>query len=571
LNRHSKFPGSELTGSGSDRASPSGASARDANDIRSIVAASCAGTTFEWYDFFIFGSLAALISKNFFSGVPESVGFILALGAFGAGFAFRPLGSLVFGWVGDQLGRKGAFIITVTLMGAATIGIGLLPTYRQAGLLSPFLLIILRIVQGFALGGQYGGAAVYVAEHSPIAKRGYYTGWIQIAASLGLLGALAMVLLTRLLTGEAAFADWGWRLPFVASAGLLLVSLYMRSRLAESPAYQAMQAEGAHSKAPLAEAFLTWRRLKVVLTALFGVTVAQGAVWYTTFFYSQFFIQKVLKLDDASVNVLMIAVALVSAPLYVLFGALSDRVGRKPVMVAGMVLMAAAYFPGFHLLTQAANPALAAAAARTPVTVVADPRDCSSQFDLLGKAVFLSSCDIAKSTLANAGVSYANEVASAGTPAIVRIGQTSVQSLSAVGLPAATQKAVKARAATAISMALAKAGYPASADPKQVNWPLLIGVMLVFAVAATALYGPMAAGLVELFPTRIRYTAMSFPYNIGVGWIGGFLPAAAFAIVAIDGNMYAGLWYPFGFTVLSICVALLFLRETRGANLHAEV
>ncbi|MGZ3273934.1 MAG: MFS transporter [Caulobacteraceae bacterium] len=535
------------------------------------MAASAAGTAFEWYDFFIFGSLAALISRNFFSGVPEAAGFILALGAFGAGFAFRPLGSLVFGWVGDKLGRKGAFIITVTMMGAATIGIGCLPTYNQAGLLSPSLLIFLRIVQGFALGGQYGGAAVYVAEHSPISRRGYYTSWIQIAASLGLIGALSVVLGTRLLTGEAAFATWGWRLPFLASAGLLLFSLYMRARLTESPAYKAMQAEGSHSKAPLAEAFLSWRRLKVVLIALFGVTVAQGAVWYTTFFYSQFFIQKVLKLDEASVNGLMIAVSVISAPLYVLFGALSDRIGRKPVMVAGMALMAVAYFPGFHLLTQAANPALAAAASRTPVTVVADPADCSSQFDLVGKAVFLSSCDIAKSTLANAGVSYANAAAAPGSPALVRVGSVVVPSRSAVGLPSAQQKAVKTQVAQTLSAALTQAGYPASADPKQVNWPLLVGVMVVFAVAATALYGPMAAGLVELFPTRIRYTAMSFPYNIGVGWIGGFLPAAAFAIVAIDGNMYAGLWYPFGFTVLSVCAALLFLRETRGTDLHAEV
>jgi MFS family permease len=543
----------------------------DAAGIRAIVTASCVGTSFEWYDFFVFGSLASLISKNFFSGVPAAAGFILALGAFGAGFAFRPLGSLVFGWLGDRLGRKGAFIITVALMGSATVGIGLLPTYAQAGLLSPSLLIFLRIVQGFALGGQYGGAAVYVAEHSPAARRGYYTSWIQIAASLGLIGALAVVFLARRATGEAAFSAWGWRLPFVASAALLLMSLYMRARLEESPAYKAMRAEGGQSKAPLAESFFTWRQLKVVLIALFGVTIAQGAVWYSAFFYSQFFIQKVLKLDEASVNLLMITVAVVSAPLYVLFGALSDRIGRKPVMVAGMALMLLAYFPGFHLLTQAANPALASAAAKTPVTVVADPKDCTSQFDLVGKAVFLSSCDIAKSTLANAGVSYANEAAPAGTLASIRIGQANVRSGSTIGLPAAEQKAVKAQTVKAISAALAQAGYPALADPRQVNWPLLIGVMMVFAVAATALYGPQAAALVELFPTRIRYTAMSFPYNIGVGWIGGFLPAAAFAIVAVDGNMYAGLWYPLGFTALSVCASLLFLRETRGTNLHAEV
>lgn len=544
--------------------------AAETNDMRTIVAASSAGTAFEWYDFFIFGTLAALISKNFFAGVSDAAGFILALGAFGAGFAFRPLGSLVFGWLGDKLGRKGAFIITVTLMGAATIGIGLLPTYKQAGITAPALLIFLRIVQGFALGGEYGGAAVYVAEHSPDKRRGYYTGWIQISASLGLIGALLVILVTRTLTGEAAFADWGWRIPFLSSAALLAVSLYMRARLAESPAFKAMQAEGTASKAPMAESFLKWRYLKIVLVVLFGITVAQGAVWYTVFFYSQFFIEKVLKMDGASVNLLMIAITVVSAPLYVLFGTLSDRFGRKPVMIFGMALMAAAYFPGFDLLTRAANPALAAATRSTPVTVIADPADCSVQFDPVGKAAFLSSCDIAKSTLAGAGVSYANKPAPTGTPAMIQVGPVMVASKSAAGLPAAEAKAVKAAVVKDIAAALKTGGYPASADPKAVNWPLLFGVMFVFAVAATALYGPMASALVELFPTRIRYTAMSLPYNIGTGWVGGFLPAVSFAIVAVNGNMYFGLWYPFACTVVSVLVSLAFLKETKGKDLYAE-
>jgi MFS family permease len=543
----------------------------ESSDMRLIVAASSAGTAFEWYDFFIFGTLAAAISRNFFAGVSESAGFILALGTFGAGFAFRPLGSLLFGWLGDRLGRKGAFLITVTLMGAATIGIGLLPTYRQVGILSPSLLIALRIAQGFALGGEYGGAAVYVAEHSPDKTRGYYTGWIQISASLGLIGALLVILVTRMALGEAIFADWGWRIPFLTSALLLGASLWMRARLAESPAFKKMQAEGTQSKAPMAESFLKWRYLKIVLVVLFGVTVAQGAVWYTAFFYSQFFIEKVLKMDGASVNVLMIAITLISAPLYVLFGALSDRIGRKPVMLFGMVLMTALYFPVFHMLAQAANPALAQATARTPVTVTADPKDCSAQFDPVGKAAFLSSCDIAKSTLANAGVSYSNTPAPAGAVAAIQVGSVTVPSQSAAGLPAAQGRAVKASVVKAIGAALKQAGYPASADPKQVNWPMLFGAMLLLAIAATALYGPMASALVELFPTRIRYTAMSLPYNIGTGWIGGFLPAAAFAIVAENGGMYFGLWYPLGCTVVSILTTLFFLPETKGKDLYAEI
>ena len=544
--------------------------AAESDDMRLIVAASSAGTAFEWYDFFIFGALAALISRNFFAGVSDAAGFIFALGAFGAGFAFRPLGSLVFGWLGDRMGRKGAFIITISLMGIATIGIGLLPTYKQVGLVAPALLIGLRIVQGFALGGECGGAAVYVAEHAPVARRGYYTGWIQISASLGLIGALLVILATRTLTGEAAFADWGWRIPFLSSAGLLAVSLYMRARLAESPAFKKMQAEGSHSKAPLTESFLKRRYLKIVLVVLFGVTVAQGAVWYTVFFYGQFFIEKVVKLSPASVNGLMIAVSVASAPLYVLFGWLSDKVGRKPVMLAGMALAAAFYFPGFDLLTQAANPALAAATKATPVMVIADPADCSVQFDPVGKAAFLSSCDIAKSSLAGAGVSYANQSAAPGAMASVRVGTVQVDSRSAVGLPTGEAKAVKAEVDGRLKAALQQAGYPAAADPKAVNWPLLFGTMMVFAVGATALYGPMASALVELFPTRIRYTAMSLPYNIGTGWIGGFLPAVSFAVVAINGNMYFGLWYPLVWTVISVLTTFFFLPETRGRDLYAE-
>jgi MFS family permease len=550
---------------------PPASKAAETDDMRTIVAASSAGTAFEWYDFFIFGSLAALVSKNFFAGVSDAAGFILALGAFGAGFAFRPLGSLVFGWLGDKLGRKGAFIITVTLMGAATIGIGLLPTYRQVGLAAPAMLIGLRILQGFALGGEYGGAAVYVAEHSPDHKRGYFTGWIQISASLGLIGAQLVILATRTLTGEGAFADWGWRIPFLTSAALLAVSLYMRARLAESPAFKRMKAENRQSRAPMAESFFKWKYLKIVLVVLFGITVAQGALWYTVFFYAQFFIEKVLKMDGASVNLLMLAITVVSAPLYVLFGALSDRFGRKPVMLFGIVLTMLALMPGFHLIARAANPALADATARTPVTVIADPAECSVQFDPVGKAAFLSSCDIAKSTLAGAGVSYANRAAPSGAPATVQVGGVTVASKSAVGLPAEQQKAVKAEVVKAIAAALKAGGYPAAADPDQVDWPLLFGVMLVFAVGATALYGPMASALVELFPTRIRYTAMSLPYNIGTGWIGGFLPAVSFAIVAINGNMYFGLWYPIACAALSAVVMALCLRETRGRDLYVEV
>ncbi len=537
-------------------------------NIRTVVAASSAGTTFEWYDFFIFGTLASLISKNFFSGVNETAGFIFALGAFGAGFAFRPLGALIFGRLGDRIGRKAAFLITVTMMGGATIAIGLLPTYAQAGLIAPALLIALRIIQGIALGGEYGGAAVYVAEHSPTPRRGEFTGWIQVSASLGLIGALLVILVTRRAVGEEAFAAWGWRIPFLLSAGLLAVSLWMRLRLQESPAFEKMRAEGTHSKAPFTEAFVRWPNLKIVLIALFSILLAQGAVWYTAFFYAQFFIERILKVDPVMVNWLMICLTLASAPFYVFFAWLSDRVGRKPVMLAGIALAMVAIIPVFHQASVLANPALAHATAATPVVVVADPADCSLQFDPVGKAAFVTSCDIAKSVLANAGISYANQAAPAGTQATVRIGEATVPSVSGAGLPAAEVKALKAATEARLKGALAAAGYPAKADPQSVNFAGVFGVMMVLVVAATALYGPMAACLVELFPTRIRYTAMAFPYNIGTGWVGGFLPFVAFAMVAAKGDMYFGLWYPVIASAIALVVGLLFLPETRGRDLH---
>ncbi|CAN7298793.1 MFS transporter [Caulobacter sp. LjRoot300] len=539
--------------------------------MRTVVAASSAGTAFEWYDFFIFGSLAQVISRTFFTGLSETAGYIAALALFGVGFAFRPLGALVFGKIGDQAGRKGAFLATVLLMGGATFAIALLPTYQQAGIVSPILLILLRCVQGFALGGEYGGAAIYVAEHSPPEQRGRSTAWVQSSASLGLFAALLVILATRWLlgglAGPAAFDAWGWRIPFAVSIGLLAVSVWMRLKLSESPTFARMKQEGAASKAPYAEAFGQWKNLKLVLLAFFAVMSAQGAVWYTTFFYIQTFMEKFLKVAPGTINGLMMAAAAVSAVLYVVFGWLSDRIGRKPVMLGGMIVALVFYFPGFHLLERAANPALAEASARAPVTVTADPKDCALQFDPIGKAAFVSSCDIAKSALANAGISYANQAGPAGSAAVVQIGETRVVSRSAEGLAAKEGKAVKAAGEAAIKAALVKAGYPAKADPARMNWWGVFGVLLVFVVGATALYGPLAAALVELFPTRVRYTALSLPYHIGTGWIGGFVPFSAFAIVAAVGNIYAGLWYPVIFTLISVLTTLFLLPETKDRSL----
>jgi len=513
------------------------------------------GTAFEWYDFFLFGTLASIFAKHFTAG-SESAGFIFALGAFAAGFFVRPFGALFFGAMGDKVGRKRAFLVTISLMGGATVAIGLLPTVSQVGLLAPMLLVSTRVLQGFAMGGEYGGAAVYVAEHAPAHRRGLLTSWIQATAALGLVLALAVVLVTRLIMGEAAFQDWGWRVPFLLSALLLGLSLWIRLKLAESPVFQRMKEAQSIARSPIAEAF-RGEHLRRIILALVCILLAQGAVWYTGHFYAQFFLERVLKVEARTVNLLVMLSVVISAGFYLFFGWLSDRIGRKPVMLFGMIVAVASYVPGFHALTANANPALQAAAQHAPVLVYADPADCHVQFDPLGRTTFDSACDIARRILSDAGVPYRNVTAPSGSVARVAIGDISVTS--AAGERARIQSEVRA--------ALSAAGYPVGAAAAGINEPVVLLILLSFLLGATALYGPQAAALVELFPTRIRYTALSVPYNIGTGWIGGLLPVSAFAIVAATGDIYSGLIYPLVFTGISIVAALLFLPETRGRPL----
>jgi MFS family permease len=514
-----------------------------------VIAASSLGTVFEWYDFYLYGLLATVISAQFFSGVNDSTAFILALAAFAAGFAVRPFGALVFGRIGDLVGRKYTFLVTMGIMGASTFAVGLLPSYKTAGVAAPLMLVALRMLQGLALGGQYGGAATYVAEHAPEGKRGFYTSFIQTTATLGLFAALLIVIGTRTWLGEEAFASWGWRLPFFASAALLCVSLWIRLQLNESPVYQQMKDAGATTKAPLTEAFGNWKSARLVLVALLGAVAGQAVVWYTGQFYALFYLEKILKVDGATANILIAVSLAIGTPFFVVFGWLSDKIGRKPIIMAGCALAAVTYFPLFGALTEAASPALAHATALNPVTVVADPASCSVQFDPIGKTKFdKSGCDIAKSALAKAGIPYANE-ATPGDP-IMRIGDEQVE----IGDKASFDAALPAL--------LAEAGYPAKADPAQTNTPLVIAILTALVLLVTMVYGPIAALLVELFPARIRYTAMSLPYHIGNGWFGGFLPTIAFATVAATGNIYAGLWYPVGVAVLTLVVGLLWLPET---------
>ena len=535
---------------------------------RLVIAASSLGTVFEWYDFYLYGLLATILSAQFFSGVNETTGFILALAAFAAGFAVRPLGAIVFGRIGDLVGRKNTFLVTMAIMGLSTFLVGLLPSYASVGVAAPVLLVTLRLLQGLALGGEYGGAATYVAEHAPEHRRGLHTSFIQTTATLGLFAALLVVIATRTLLGEEAFAAWGWRLPFLISILLLGVSMWIRLQLEESPVFRQMKEEGTTSKAPLTEAFGTWSNAKLVLIALFGAVAGQAVVWYTGQFYALFFLEKILRVDGATANI-MIAIALViGTPFFLFFGWLSDRIGRKKIILAGCLIAAVTYFPLFNALSKAANPALYAAQASAPVTVIADPADCSVQFDPIGKNKFDSkSCDIAKAFLAKAGVSYAEEAAPAGQAARLRVGSDLFDVPDPRGIDGLERAAAIKAFQTAAGAELKAVGYPEKADPAQINRPLTIAILTLLVIYVTMVYGPIAAMLVELFPARIRYTSMSLPYHIGNGWFGGFLPTIAFAIVASTGNIYSGLWYPVIVALITVVIGALFLPETRDRRI----
>ncbi|CAN7582197.1 MHS family MFS transporter [Acidovorax sp. LjRoot129] len=541
---------------------------------RKVIFASSLGTVFEWYDFYLYGSLAAIIAKQFFSGLDPTSAFIFALLAFAAGFLVRPFGAIFFGRLGDMIGRKYTFLVTILIMGLSTFIVGVLPTYATIGVAAPVILIVLRLLQGLALGGEYGGAATYVAEHAPHGKRGAYTAWIQTTATLGLFLSLMVILGTRTAMGEEAFGDWGWRIPFLVSILLLAVSVWIRLSMNESPAFQKMKAEGKTSKAPLTESFGQWKNLKIVILALVGLTAGQAVVWYTGQFYALFFLTQALKVDSATANIMIAASLLIGTPFFVIFGALSDKIGRKPIILAGCLLAAVTYFPVFSALTKAANPDLAAAQAKTQVVVTADPKDCSFQGSPIAREIdFRSSCDIAKRFLAQSSVSYENVAGPAGQPATVKIGEKVISPPVANVVNSKFDEAsVKGIAAFKKDVAdtLKAAGYPAKADPAKVDKFKVIMILTYLVLLVTMVYGPIAAMLVEMFPTRIRYTSMSLPYHIGNGWFGGLLPTTAFAIVAATGNMYNGLWYPIIIAGATVVIGGLFIRETKDVDIYAN-
>ncbi|WP_137938976.1 MFS transporter [Chitinivorax sp. B] len=539
-------------------------------DEKRVIFASSLGTVFEWYDFYLYGSLAAIISKQFFAGVNETTAFIFALLAFAAGFAVRPFGALVFGRLGDLIGRKYTFLITILIMGLSTAVVGLLPGYATIGVAAPIILIGLRLLQGLALGGEYGGAATYVAEHAPHGKRGFFTSWIQTTATLGLFLSLMVIWICRNAFGKETFEAWGWRVPFLVSILLLIVSVYIRLQLNESPVFKRMKEEGKASKAPITESFGRWGNLKVVLISLLGGTAGQAVVWYTGQFYALFFLTKTLGVEPDRADLLIAASLAIGTPFFILFGTLSDRIGRKGIIMAGCLIAALTYFPLFKALTHYANPALEAAIVTSPVTVTADPARCAFQFDPIGKATFEQSCDIIKSALAKKGIPYTNIAGQAGSVASVTIGSTKLDSFEGDTLSKEEFKTQSDAFNKALGDALKSANYPAKADPSQMDTPMVIFILSLLVIYVTMVYGPIAAMLVELFPTRIRYTSMSLPYHIGNGWFGGFLPTVAFALVAWTGDIYYGLWYPIIIAVATFIVGSLLMPETKDRDIYAN-
>jgi MFS family permease len=540
---------------------------------RKVIFASTLGTVYEWYDFYLYGSLATVIAKQFFIGDPTT-SFIFALLAFAAGFIVRPFGALVFGRLGDMIGRKYTFLVTILIMGSSTFIVGLLPGYAAIGIVAPIVLVTLRILQGLALGGEYGGAATYVAEHAPNGRRGYFTSWIQTTATLGLFLSLLVITGVRAGMDAAAFDAWGWRIPFLVSVLLLAVSVWIRMSMAESPAFARMKAQGRTSKAPLSEAFLTWKNGKIALVALLGVVMGQAVVWYTSQFYALYFLTKTLKIDDATANVLIAIALALASPFFIVCGALSDRIGRKTIILAGCLVAALTYFPIFKGLTHYGNPALETALNNSPVVVVADPESCHFQFNATGTKKFPSSCDIATAQLTAASVSYTRQDAAAGTIASIKVGDKVYPSFNATMTPDGLNfdqpsKDKEAALKKGLGAAIKAAGYPAKADPAQVNKPMLVLLLFVLVLYVTMVYGPVAAMLVEMFPTRIRYTSMSLPYHIGNGWFGGLLPTTAFALVAANGNIYYGLWYPIVIAIATVVIGTLFVRETKDNNIYA--
>ncbi|MDG9885055.1 MFS transporter [Pseudomonas sp. GD04058] len=524
--------------------------ANSRREERKIIFASSLGTVFEWYDFFLYGALAAVISKQFFAGVNDTTAFIFALMAFAAGFLVRPFGALVFGRLGDMIGRKYTFLVTIVLMGLSTFAVGLLPTYASIGIAAPIILVVLRMLQGLALGGEYGGAATYVAEHAPPGKRGFHTGFIQSTATLGLLLSLIVVLGSRYISGDQ-FETWGWRLPFLLSIVLLAISTWIRMSMHESPAFVKMKAQGKVSKSPIRESFTSWPNLKVVLTALFSINAGQAVTFYTAQFYVLFFMTQMLKMDPAQANSLLIISVVIGAPFFVFFGWLSDRVGRKPILMIGLLLATVLYFPLFKALSHYANPQIDAASRQAPIVVLADPAGCTFQFDPVGKARFDSPCDKVKTFLVKQGLPYSSQALPAGSAVAVTVGEQRIDGFDEAALRAAIDKA----------------GYPAKAEAANVNQPMVVLLIVVMILIATMTYGPLAAVMVELFPTRIRYTSMSLPYHIGNGWFGGFLPTVSFALVVYTGDIFYGLWYPVLITGVSLVVGLFCLKETRDVDI----